>query len=690
MLRKNKFAVLLFLLFSIYIVILIISKRSLFFTTYNVEYWKDRYEHSQYAMPLSERKIGDDGLHAYAGYRIIKGDDPFSINNDKPPAGKYLLGISIVLFKNPLIIPFLIGIASVFLFFGILKFFVKDKILIGLTSLLFFLDPLYSGQLFIAGLDLMQLFFYLISLYAILVFTNSKSQRYKFWLIILSGVSLGIFAEIKPPILLPLALAVNILLLIKSGLRTLLLYGLSFGFGVVLPYFPYLLMGNTILDIIRVHKFVGSIYLASHVNGNVIAPWTTMIIGSAPRVVGGEMIKISEWTPIWAILLLNSFGFFIVSFYKKHIDMKSIALLLWIFGIFGMYMYVPFYARYLVVIIPFLYIMLGKSFSFFPRKVAYVILIGLILISTIKFYLVLRPDFSNTIENVRHSYSRHYFQDIYEEVLAEDFKAKIQKEEFEYEIRKFLYDTDIVRSSIDEISRKRNKDGYEVEVAITHYNLVLGPIVQNKSLFFRKENGVWRMVWDWDIVADGFVPGSMVEKKYEFGKRGRISDSQKKIRAYDTEQGIMIWVNPDLIDNKREQEMLKLISENFMLSAVGIQNAYIENPLHGEYMPIGTPVRPVDEKVIIKLSTYPGVKITTFPNRMHFDYSSESLKNAFFSECCTRLYSASMYIGANGPEKEFNEMLLGLNGGTVIFNNENGSYIFAEKIKKDGQDIVMQ
>src|SRR6185295_1531050 len=72
--------ILFFLVFIVQCAQILFFKQALLLDKYDTSYWKDRYEHSQYQLPLSQRIIGDDGLFSYAGYRIAQGDAPFSIN----------------------------------------------------------------------------------------------------------------------------------------------------------------------------------------------------------------------------------------------------------------------------------------------------------------------------------------------------------------------------------------------------------------------------------------------------------------------------------------------------------------------------------------------------------------------------------------------------------------------------------
>ena len=90
----------LLLILIAYLGLVTYTNRALLFSTFDEAYWKNKYEQSQWKLPLSVRTIGDDGLYLYVGYRLVHGNDPTSSNAEMPPLGKYLIGISIVLFGN--------------------------------------------------------------------------------------------------------------------------------------------------------------------------------------------------------------------------------------------------------------------------------------------------------------------------------------------------------------------------------------------------------------------------------------------------------------------------------------------------------------------------------------------------------------------------------------------------------------
>jgi hypothetical protein len=79
-------------LLVIHILILLFANRATLTSKYDAVYWKDRYEHSQWRLPLSPRTLGDNGLYAYEGYQLTGGEDPTKYNAEIPPLGKYAIG----------------------------------------------------------------------------------------------------------------------------------------------------------------------------------------------------------------------------------------------------------------------------------------------------------------------------------------------------------------------------------------------------------------------------------------------------------------------------------------------------------------------------------------------------------------------------------------------------------------------
>ena len=83
------------LLLGIIIITLAYFSRWIFLYHFDPIYWENTYYESQWNVPNSKRGIGDDGLYRYVGYRLVNnGENPFNINYEVPPLGKYTYGLS--------------------------------------------------------------------------------------------------------------------------------------------------------------------------------------------------------------------------------------------------------------------------------------------------------------------------------------------------------------------------------------------------------------------------------------------------------------------------------------------------------------------------------------------------------------------------------------------------------------------
>src|SRR6185369_2316729 len=84
------------------------------------DYWqrfpelKHRYLDSQYANKHPIWIVDEVGF-AYAGGALITGENPILVIPDAPPLGKYLIGLSAVIFNNEHVIVAIFGVLSLVL-----------------------------------------------------------------------------------------------------------------------------------------------------------------------------------------------------------------------------------------------------------------------------------------------------------------------------------------------------------------------------------------------------------------------------------------------------------------------------------------------------------------------------------------------------------------------------------------------
>lgn len=167
MLKTRRILIILLLLSAVSIIILLWSNREKFTTPYNHTKMGWIYSESQYVKgPKATVTIGDDGLFAVAGYYLfLQGGDPSQIHFEGPPLGEYLIGISILLFRNEFIISIIYGILLLVLTYE-LGFLLFRNQMIGVLAIFFIsFDQLFLRHLHSSLLDLPQSLFVTAAIY---------------------------------------------------------------------------------------------------------------------------------------------------------------------------------------------------------------------------------------------------------------------------------------------------------------------------------------------------------------------------------------------------------------------------------------------------------------------------------------------------------------------------------------------
>ena len=155
------------------------SNASLFFIKFDSIYFSNLYAHSQYVLgPNSENGIGDDGLYAFAGYYYFfqKGDVSV-VNFEHPPFGKYLIGLSILLFKNELVINVFYFTILLLITYRLSRLYL-DKFLSFIPMVLVGTDPLFLDHTIRSQLDLPFTLFFVSGVYFFII--SQKKLGYIF------------------------------------------------------------------------------------------------------------------------------------------------------------------------------------------------------------------------------------------------------------------------------------------------------------------------------------------------------------------------------------------------------------------------------------------------------------------------------------------------------------------------------
>ena len=316
-----------------------------YFVRFDSKYWEMRYNTSQWVVPNSKNSIGDDGLYAYAGYKyVFEGMNPILNSAEVPPLGKYLIGITILIFQNQNIFGLLTGISALILFYIFNLNLFKNRTLAFLPVFIFSFDMLFWEQLQANYLDLLYLSF----LFLVLHF--SLSRKYIF-----ASIALGCFAATKfPPtsLLVAACMVCYTFIYVKKDLVRLLLSLILWPFVFALSFFRFFMLGNGLVAFAKVLKYFLNYYTTGAKSENHLMVFEMLLIGRWPTWWDGVK-QVSEWTILWPLSFIGSLSS--VGLVKKVKKGPMMLVVFWVIAYFLFLLVVPVAPRYLLLFIPFLY-----------------------------------------------------------------------------------------------------------------------------------------------------------------------------------------------------------------------------------------------------------------------------------------------------------------------------------------------
>jgi len=348
-----------FLIIALIIIFLgknIFQNKQNFVYQYNHKQLKTLYNQSQFAEKPEDRKkiIKDYQLYSYAGWKYLKTGNLTQINIEHPPLGKYLIGLSIILFQNP-------NIGQVFwgIIFLVLLFMTARKSMNPIPALvvvfLFSLEKLFIEQITRSFLDLS------LGVFLLLLFlTTLNEKKQNFFNSFKQGLFLGAAASIKYPTIAVICFfCLTIYYFIKKSrrkLKKLLIIAGTASSVFLLSYLPFFIKNPSIQKFIRLQTKAVKIHL-SHLPEYPKGQVFKVLFLNQWRSWWGEknLIKTAEWNLFWPILTLN---FCINLLLFKKLFKKNILINLWVFFYFLLLSSRVFFPRYLFLLLPFLYILL--------------------------------------------------------------------------------------------------------------------------------------------------------------------------------------------------------------------------------------------------------------------------------------------------------------------------------------------
>lgn len=678
-------------LLVVYIALIAYTNRAIFSSKFDVTYWQDKFEHSQWSLPLSVRTIGDDGLYLWVGYRLIQGADPTRINAEAPPLGKYLIGASIKIFGNGYIYGFLSTSTLLLLCYILTTKLLKNRFLSLATTAIIATDPLITSQFSLTMLDSIQAVCLLLLLLFSLDVDKKKSVS---WYPVFMGIALGLFAETKFPIFAPfigVVFAAYIWIKYKHILPVIW-FSVGTGVGYLIPYIPYFLMGHSLSEWIQVQRWIISFYRDARLTATWGSALVNLLTGQYQNIFSRTWSAASHWSPTWTGITFTA-GIGIYQTIKNK-DSKWSMVAILVFIILGIYLCIPFWTRYLVLLLPLLYMMTAFVLSHTTRKIQLVLITVLLCGNIASGITTLFPTPEATARQVVYNWEHMFFRDMYEDITRAS-QSKWTSDEFRTFALKTFSDGQIESVGIKVVSPswKPFISGQTMRVIVTYYTRNLGPFSEEHDVRFVNEDGRWKIPWDWSIMLSDLQTNRRLVTSVNTAKRGAILGSDRKPMAEDVSND-MIWITTKEISPSEEPVLLKYLEGLFegKIAAVYFHQRLYGNTLVTNSTPVGIPPLPLTPLQRSTLSGFSGVRLTPMYGRRNYGsaiINVGEVTNTQYMECCSRLYSTTTYDGQTGAEKKYNTLLKGINGGTLILINTDGSPVrtLLRIEKKEGQDV---
>jgi len=330
------------------------------------DYWKrfpqlkQDYLDSQYVNKHPKAWIGDEFAQSYSGGELIKGTNPVLVTADTPPLGKYLIGLSAILFNNEHILTLIFGIFSLWLLYLVGTQIFSSKLMALLPPAFYSSEPIFQNQLIYTPLfDIIQLVFLLAAMY----FFNRAVLSKKRYIILLiaANIFLGFFISTKFFITGTTIMAAWFaVFFFRKAWKNLITLTALFSVSVVVLLASYMRVfwfGYSFREFLGIQKWVFLYHKSQLILPLTI--WPLIFFNKWYVWFGDEpVLSDTQWAYTWPFITLFSLlviGFYFFKKIKQNISVE--AIMYWIVFYLLFFSFGQIASRYLVILIPALYIL---------------------------------------------------------------------------------------------------------------------------------------------------------------------------------------------------------------------------------------------------------------------------------------------------------------------------------------------
>lgn len=313
---------------------------------------------SQYKSKKHTGFIPDETAYSYVGGALIRGENPVFNIPEAPPLGKYLIGLSAVLFNNPnIFVVLLAGIAGLIMLYLLSRQILGPSFVSLLPVAILVSEPIYWRQYtFVPLFDLAQLCF----LVTVFYFFNKGLKKKTLLYFALANLFLGFFISTKFYASgAPIVASLFIVLLLNKYWRKLFDLFMTLWIPVVVLLSTYLRVfafGVSPREFLGIQKWI-FIYW----QGALVLPFAVwdLLFFNRWHTWWDDRAILSDpqWHIGWPITAIISFVTIVLYLLNKIPKKKEIEILMAFVVCYGAFLSVGTpVARYFLIYVPFFYI----------------------------------------------------------------------------------------------------------------------------------------------------------------------------------------------------------------------------------------------------------------------------------------------------------------------------------------------
>jgi hypothetical protein len=507
--------------------------KQVFYYQYDPEYQENLYYHSQWNYPGSRRGISDGEIYKFVGYRLVQGENPFNINYEIPPLGKYLYGVSIHLFGNPYWLSLALYFSSIVLIYLLSKHLFKNTFYSFLVVLLFVTTPFSATETRETMLDLPLMTFYLAHVFFFTLYLNSKRLHY----FLISGILLGLATGIKPGVYTPFVTVLGMGLVYLTGVglnksrfeksigkyiiaikkkiskkRNVILniskvtapsvYALSVFAGYVLSYFSYFIRHPNPIPWLRLHEKPLHFYLGPESNVDRLNVLKSIFLNRYQGWWQKEPTAFGDWSLILPLGVIAAVIVFVASFRSKNRQWLYLSGLTLLF--LSVNSFIPFFSRYLMPAIPLFILLIARIF----KKMPYVLII--LSFANIPFLVgsIATKEPKGDMQAVARFISTRAYRELYRSMDTSQ-RSTIPETEF-IDTLEYVFESLGTREINVNLGDMKKEGGRIIFPSSVSYVTKYGEINFSPEFEFIYKKNEWKFVWKWEYLLEGYTLGDEI------------------------------------------------------------------------------------------------------------------------------------------------------------------------------------